>query len=174
MFWCVVDMHHACHMMQQWMDLLSGTNGNVFCGAGFGQSATPAFGAPATPGFGSPGAPGFGAPASPAAPFGTPASASSFGGGFAAAASQSGEQRPVIKVIFLTYKASVEQLQVPSQPPRVYIATIAGRTMRLPTNYRLSCSSLHQRRISRDLSRYSPMSEVFAPRYLAGLVSTHG
>ena len=29
-------------------------------------------------------------------------------------------------------------------------------------------------RISRGLSRYSPMSEVFAPRYLAGLVSTHG
>ena len=28
--------------------------------------------------------------------------------------------------------------------------------------------------ISRGLSRYSPMSEVFAPRYLAGLVSTHG
>ena len=29
-------------------------------------------------------------------------------------------------------------------------------------------------RISKGLSRYSPMSEVFAPRYLAGLVSTHG
>ena len=28
--------------------------------------------------------------------------------------------------------------------------------------------------ISRVLSRYSPMSEVCAPRYLAGLVSTHG
>ena len=27
---------------------------------------------------------------------------------------------------------------------------------------------------ARGLSRYSPMSEVFAPRYLAGLVSTHG
>ena len=29
-------------------------------------------------------------------------------------------------------------------------------------------------RISRGLSRYSIMSEVFAPRYLAGLVSTNG
>ena len=28
--------------------------------------------------------------------------------------------------------------------------------------------------ISRGLSRYSPMSEVFAPRYLAGLMSTYG
>ena len=27
---------------------------------------------------------------------------------------------------------------------------------------------------ARCISRYSPMSEVFAPRYLAGLASTHG
>lgn len=64
------------------------------CGlAGFGQSATPAFAASATPGFGSPGTPAFGAPASPAAPFGAPASANAFGGGFAAAASQTGKSR---------------------------------------------------------------------------------
>ena len=58
--------------------------------AGFGQASAPGFGTPAAPGFGSPASPAFGAPASPAAPFGAPASGSAFGGGFAAAAGQSG------------------------------------------------------------------------------------